>query len=741
MDKSIVIGLLQNTAILLAFSMLYENIWMKNESVVKLSKKIITGFIIGAIGIVIMFTPWKMAPGIVFDTRSVVLSVTGLFFGTIPTGIAMIITATLRIIQGGDGMWMGTAVIFTSGSIGVLWRKLRPFWQKRNYRLELLIMGLIVHAVMSACTIFLPPEKIWDTFSTIALPLIFIYSPATLLLGMLMVNQEKNWKNRLAKEKLRAMEKKFNKIFESGNISGNIVSVILDRKGNITFCNNYLLEITQYAYHELIGKSWIDMLIPEKNRSEMKGFFDQIVSHGNSTSQYENEIITKSGEQLYISWFNLSLESNRLENKGLASIGVNITNRKALEDKLKEKNDEIEAQNEKLIIANRELETAKLKAEESDFVKTAFLQNMSHEIRTPMNAVIGFSGLISKSNLTAEKLKSYVTIISNSAKQLLSIVTDILTISSIDAKQEKLNLIPFNLNNMLEDLHIIFKSQAKNDEISLLLEKGLNESQSEIYADQTKLTQILTNLLGNALKFTEKGFVSFGYQKKIINDNGSEKAEQEILEFFVKDTGIGISKEMASKVFERFRQADLSINKKYGGTGLGLAISKAFAELMGGNIRLESEKGEGSTFYLTIPYQPVNQVIETTTEKMDVLSKKSILIAEDDEYSFLYVEEILSQHEIEIIHAINGQEAINICRSNPDIGLILMDIQMPLMSGHEAAKQIKTFKPELPIIAQTAYALESDMLRFNDNSFDDYLTKPINEDELKQKLSKYLMNS
>lgn len=735
MDKSIVIGLIQNTAILLTFSMLYENMWLKKESAKKLSNKLLAGVILGAIGIVLMFTPWKAAPGIVFDTRSILLSVSGLFFGGIPTICAVIITGTLRIIQGGDGLWMGLAVISSSGAIGVLWRRYRPQWRFKRYKTELILLGLTVHLVMMACTLLMPPEKIWSTFKTIALPLIFIYTPATLLLGMLMINQTNSWKNRLAREKLREMVSRFNKIFESGNI----LSVILDKRGNIIFCNNYLIEISQYAHHELIGKNWFDIFIPNEKREKLRRIFNQMVTMRGSTKHFEGEILTKNGKLLYISWFNLSLYSEKSENKGLASIGVNITDRKHFEDKLKEQNDEIEAQNEELIATNKELVMAKLKAEESDFLKTAFLQNMSHEIRTPMNAIIGFSSLLNKSNLTKEKTKEFTKIINNSAGQLLSIVNDVLTISSIDAKQEELNILTFNLNQLLDDLHTIFKSQAQDYKIALFVEKELSNKHAEIKADQTKLTQIISNLVGNALKFSKDGTVIFGY---LLKDNETENdlpAGTKILEFFVKDTGIGIHSEMINKVFERFRQADLSISKKYGGTGLGLTISKAFVELMGGKIWVESREGEGSNFYFTIPYNPVIQSADSQQEVPNLNGKKTILVAEDDEFSFIFIKEIIGQLNLEYIHVENGQQAIDICQTNKDIGIVLMDIQMPIISGHEAAKQIKKFNPELPIIAQTAYALESDRLRFNDNSFDDYLTKPLNEEELKQKLAKYLI--
>jgi PAS domain S-box-containing protein len=376
-----------------------------------------------------------------------------------------------------------------------------------------------------------------------------------------------------------------------------------------------------------------------------------------------------------------------------------------------------------------ELIKAKEKAEESDRLKTAFLQNMSHEIRTPMNAICGFSRMLNKPDLSEEKRKSFSNIIQNSGQQLLSIVSDILTISSIDTKQEKVNYSNVCVNNIILDLLVIFKQQAMNRNISLFSKQQLTDIQSEITTDKTKLTQILTNLLVNALKFTHEGFIEFGYSL-----NESE------LEFYVKDTGIGINAELQEKIFERFRQADFSINKKYGGTGLGLSISKGFVELLGGKIWVQSEVDKGSTFFFTIPYKPVSEF--KTDNKSNSTQKqyenyKTIMVAEDEEFNFLFIEEIFINMKLNLIHTKDGKEAVEACKSNPNINLVLMDIQLPIMDGHTAAKKIKEFRPDLPIIAQSAYALEKEIEEYS-GIFNDYLIKPIQEEELIRKIKNYI---
>jgi len=372
---------------------------------------------------------------------------------------------------------------------------------------------------------------------------------------------------------------------------------------------------------------------------------------------------------------------------------------------------------------------AKEKAEESDQLKTAFLNNLSHEIRTPMNAICGFSDMLTNPDLSDEKRNSFVTIIQKSSNQLLSIITDILTISSIETKQVKINIEKVTLNNILINLLNTFKPLAQSHNVSLFLKQQLESEHSEIFTDKTKITQILTNLLSNAVKFTNKGQIEFGYNLK-------SDIEPREIEFYVKDTGIGIIPEIQSVIFEHFRQAD-TVHVNYGGSGLGLSISKGFVELLSGKIWVVSELEKGSTFYFTIPYKPVNEINKSITTTKQNENFKTVLVAEDEEYNFLFIEELLIGMDLKLIHAKNGKETVEIFKANPKIDLILMDIKMPIMTGHEAATIIKQLKPSLPIIAQSAYALEHEIAKY-EGIFDDYLTKPINKDKLKQTIMKYI---
>jgi len=499
-----------------------------------------------------------------------------------------------------------------------------------------------------------------------------------------------------------------------------------------------------------IGRSDFDFFTEEHAR---QAFEDEqmIIKTGNSITNVEEKETWQDGTESWVSTTKMPLKDEKGNIIGTFGISSIITERKIAERELiiaKEraeegernlivKNDEYEAVNEELKQANLELSKAIEKSNESDYLKTAFLQNMSHEIRTPMNAINGFSGLLDKEGLSLDKRKSYTSIIQNSVKQLLSIVNNILTISSLETKQEKVNIQSVCINTIIIELLTIFKSQAINQNISLFAKQNLNDRQSVIYTDSTKVTQVLTNLISNALKFTHEGFVEFGYF--LVENNELVPQDEDLtLQFYVKDSGIGIVPEMREKIFERFRQADLSISKKYGGTGLGLAISKSFIELLGGNIWVESAVGSGSTFYFTLPYHPVHDNVIPHIPERQELNQLTIVVAEDEEYNFLLIEEILIHFNLILIHAKDGQEAIDICRKNQGINLILMDIKMAGMDGNEAAKLIKEFRPDLPIIAQTAYALAHEIEKYSGNFFDDYITKPINEEELKQKMGKFI---
>jgi PAS domain S-box-containing protein len=386
----------------------------------------------------------------------------------------------------------------------------------------------------------------------------------------------------------------------------------------------------------------------------------------------------------------------------------------------------------KLKEAEEELIKAKEKAEESDHLKTAFLQNISHEIRTPLNAIIGFSSFLGNPELTTAKRKEFINIINISNDQLLSIISGIIALATLESGQEQIEEKKTDINLILLNVYEQFLLNPISPEVTFSYHTALSDELAIVYTDPVKLMQILVNLVGNALKFTHKGYVRFGYT---LVEGG--------LQFFVEDTGIGIPEKMNKIIFERFRQVDNSATRKYGGTGLGLALSKGYIELLGGNIKLTSQPGKGSVFFFTLPYK---QVIKTKTavktdsgvSKIALLQNKTILVAEDETNNFLLVYEFLNTLKLNVIRVENGLEAVNISEAGNLPDLILMDIKMPVMDGIEATKKIKKRYPGLPIIALTAYTLENDKKRMFESGCDDYLEKPVQYQLLLDKLLKYL---
>jgi len=539
---------------------------------------------------------------------------------------------------------------------------------------------------------------------------------------------------RLAEETLRLTQYSIN------NITDSIFWI--DKSAKIIFANDSACKNLGYTKDELLKMSVFDV-DPNFPKENWENHWNEIIKLGKVTIETIHK--TRYGKEIPVEVNTNMIEyGDKIYN---CAVARDITERKqvneelikakevaeASERDLLQKNEEYETVNEELIQSNQELFLAKEKAEESESLKSAFLQNMSHEIRTPMNSIIGFSGLLNKPDLSEDKRNSFVTIIQNSSNQLLSIVTDVLTISSLETKQEKLIINKVCINNIIVELLTIFEQQAKNQNILLYAKQQLKEAESEIFTDKTKITQVLTNLLSNALKFTHEGSIEFGYELVGKHPDLS-------LQFYVKDTGIGINPEMHEKIFERFRQADLSISKVYGGTGLGLAISKLLIELLEGEIWVESEPDKGSSFYFTIPYRPVNATKMLLNRKTPKENNRIILVAEDEEYNFLLIEELLIEMDFKIAHTKDGLATIEFCKSNKDIALILMDIKMPLLDGYNAAKIIRQIHPDLPIIAQSAYALEKEIEKYS-GVFDDYIIKPIIEQELKDKVLKYLKSS
>ncbi|MFC2107484.1 response regulator [Bacteroidota bacterium] len=385
--------------------------------------------------------------------------------------------------------------------------------------------------------------------------------------------------------------------------------------------------------------------------------------------------------------------------------------------------------------SREELIKAKEKAEESDRLKTAFLANMSHEIRTPMNAIIGFSSLLLDPGYSHEDLHDFVNRIQKSSDDLLNIITDILDVAKIESGAFTIEHKAVNVDNLMQKVYSTFDIASMHEDIKFNLISKKTTKELIIYSDEHRLTQVLNNLISNAFKFTQSGSINFGYN-----------VEGDTVEFFVSDTGIGIPEDKQDIIFDMFRQVDESHTRLYGGTGLGLTIVHNLIDKMGGNVWVESELNKGTTFKFYLPLDLAEGIakvpdkyLQKPKRKIIDFKGKSILICEDDDSNYEYLETLLDSTNATVIRAEDGKSSIHTFKNDQDINLILMDIQMPGINGYEAINEIRKFNKDIPIIIQTAYAMQSDIRKFEEVDCNDYLIKPISKKIFLDTIEKYIL--
>jgi PAS domain S-box-containing protein len=515
----------------------------------------------------------------------------------------------------------------------------------------------------------------------------------------------------LAMEKAELAEKKYTELYDFAPTG----YLTLTKSGKITNMNYHAENLLGKERSQLINSNF-GFFVSSDTRTVYNRFLQKIFkSKAKETCEFT--LVTGDESMKYV--LANGIVSNNSE-KCMVSLN-DITKRKQTEN---------------------ELIKAKEKAEENERLKTAFLANMSHEIRTPMNGILGFTELLKDHNLRGEEQQKYIEIIEKSGTRLLNIINNIISLSKIEAHQIEVTVTETNINEQVEFIYQFFKLEAEQKKLRLTFQNALSDNNAYIKTDMEKLYAVLTNLVKNAIKFTQTGSIEFGYKMK-----------GEFLEFFVKDSGPGIPDEQKQMIFERFRQGSESLSRNYEGAGLGLSISKAYVEMLGGKIWVTNNPGiiavngnrlnTGSIFYFTLPalslIKPKKLIPESTIDHEIKLQgrKIKILIADDDKTSVLLLRMIFEKDAKEFLYAPNGIEAIEICKNNPDIDLILMDINMPKMNGYETTRKIREFNTEVIIIAQTAYALAGDRENSILAGCNDYISKPIGRIALRKMVNSY----
>jgi len=377
-----------------------------------------------------------------------------------------------------------------------------------------------------------------------------------------------------------------------------------------------------------------------------------------------------------------------------------------------------------------DLLAAKEIAEATDKLKSAFINNISHEVRTPLNGVIGFSEMLLNPDVTSENKAIFSDIIRKSSTRLIKTITSYMDISMIVSGNMEVFRKDFALNPLLGEIREEFDEACQIKGIELKVQRPSIPADIRLNTDPDILRKIFTHLIDNAIKFTSTGFIEFGFRKK-----------DDSLEFFVDDSGIGIEKEKINYIFDNFIQADISHTRGYEGSGLGLSIANGLVRLLHGELTIESELLKGSTFYFTIPGSTI--VMNSPAEKIvrlnpRVVTDPLILVAEDDEFNYKFIEIILKKSDFKVIRAENGAQAVSICKLNPGVNLVLMDLKMPVMGGIEATRKIKEFLPEMPVIALTAYVSTSDEYEALLNGCDEFIPKPVNRENLIELINKTL---
>jgi PAS domain S-box-containing protein len=486
----------------------------------------------------------------------------------------------------------------------------------------------------------------------------------------------------------------------------------VDIKGLFTYSSPVVKSLLGYTDEEIVGKKhFYDFYLPEE-LDKLKIEVFKVLSVGGIISNFENKNVHKDGHVLMMTTTGSPTYDNNGNIIGYCGVNTDITERTKMMS---------------------ELVQAKEKAEESDKLKTAFINNISHEIRTPLNGIIGFGQFLAEENLTKEERLGYFNLIQKSSNRLVNTVSDYIDIARIVSGTMEVNNKEFDLIQFFDIISQKTHNICEEKNIDFKVFTPMINGKLMLNSDAEIIDKVLYILLENAIKFTNHGCISCGFN--VLNG---------FIDFYVKDTGRGIAKNQLEKIFIMFSQEDTSNTRGYEGSGLGLTIARGLVQLLGGTISVVSEKGVGSTFSFTVPYKASglkSNLLSSDKSSLKNSLKPLILIVEDDDLNFLYIEAVIKMINCDYLHAKNGVEAVDMCKQNDQITLVLMDIKMPVMNGVEATQIIHLFRPELPIIATTAYAQTGDEFRFISAGCNGYITKPIKREKLIELVDKYIPNT
>ena len=691
----IVVDLIYNLAVLVSVSVIagfIDKRWQRSTS----SGRIIQGMLFGLVAVLAMMNPFIVSDGLIFDGRSVILSLCAMFFGPVSAAIAAAMALLMRLHIGGVGTIMGISTILSSTIIGIAF-----FFYRRKHTINmnamhLWLFGMFVHAVMVVFIFTLPNELRLVSFQTLALTILGVYPVATVLTGKILMDQEENF---ILLNALKHSKDQYRSLIQEMQQGLAVFEIVYAGDGKV---EDYRFVLVNPNYEKLTGLSEKDIL-----GKTIQEVFPR-------TEEFWNERFEKvalSGVPEY--YENFSLELDRYyevvvyspRKHQLAVILSDITERKGIEARLL---------------------AAKEQAEAGDRLKTAFMNNISHEIRTPLNGILGFGQLISQPETNDSTRQQYLGLLQNSVERLIQTVNDYMDVSLIASDNLKVSYTWFTLDEFTLELQNHIKKAASDKNLELFIESP--EKNLQLFSDRELLMRACDHLLNNAVKFTRFGSVKFGF------DTFGEE-----IRFFVEDTGVGIAKESLSRIFEAFDQEENTKTRSYEGSGLGLTIAKGIVKRLGGKIGVVSEKGKGSLFYFHLPKltRKITNGIDLHETTFGVMSHRpQILVAEDDDSSYMYLCSLLQQSEVDLIRATDGSEAVQVFNDNPMIDLVLMDIKMPRLDGREAVKMIKSIRQK-PVIAITAYALSGDESSILDAGFDAYIAKPYKSEALKKSLTQF----